>query len=324
MVTQGLVVEADRIFISYRRSDVQFAAGRLGDALSREFGEQRVFRDIEDIDAGTDFAQRLSEALASCKVLLVLIGNAWLHVPGADGRRLDDPRDWVRQEIATALKRGIHVIPVLIEQAQMPAEAQLPDDLKPLARRQAIPLTDARWQSDVNHLIAALRRIDSADAAAAPPAQKVAAQAAVLTKRVGSQVSKWTKRLVLFVMGFLSLLILLPLLMYACSSETPDVAGLWFADSGMPFEFTRADDKGERAYKVGAVQKDFSRLNCTAKPTVLSQIDLRCQVLKGDAVEDRWTCRFLKVSDKPRGIAGDCESVRDGKNFKLVLRPGGK
>ena len=316
-------MEVDGIFISYRRSDLPFAAGRLHDALAREFGEQRIFRDIEDIEAGADFTVRLNKALASCRVLLVLMGNAWLNTPGSSGRRLDQAGDWVRLEIATALQRGVRVIPVLLEQAQMPAEAELPDDLKPLARRQAISLSDARWQSDVDHVMATLNHIDAAEIANRPvsPVQKAAAQATVITQRVGAEAGKWAKRLLMLGLGALVLIaFLLLLLIRSCNSETPEVAGQWFSDSGAPFEFKRADLKGERAYTVQAIQKDFTRLTCTAKPSFFSSLTMQCQVLKADVVDDRWACDTLTVLEGPLRITGSCKSERDGRLTSLSLR----
>ncbi|MES1163317.1 MAG: CzcE family metal-binding protein, partial [Rhizobacter sp.] len=94
---------------------------------------------------------------ASCGVLLAVIGKNWLSVVDKEGkRRLDDPYDFVRLETASALKRDIPVIPVLVHDAGMPRAEQLPDDLKELAFRNSVELTHARWSSDVQLLIKAL------------------------------------------------------------------------------------------------------------------------------------------------------------------------
>jgi hypothetical protein len=315
-------MEAEGIFISYRRSDLPHAAGRLSDALSREFGDRRIFRDIEDIEAGADFTVRLNTALASCKVMLVLMGNAWLQAPGSQARRLDNAEDWVRQEIASALRRNVRVIPVLLEQAQMPAETDLPDELKPLLRRQALLLSDGRWQSDVDHLIVTLRQFDAAEIASHPvsPVKKAADQAAEISKRVGAEAGKWARRLLLLGLGAMVLVtVLMLLLIRSCNSETPEVAGLWHSDTGAPFEFTRADQKGERAYTVQAVQRDLSRLNCTATPSFFGSLTMQCQVLKASVIDDRWTCDTLTVLESPLRISGSCKSQRDGRLTTLVL-----
>lgn len=148
------------IFVSYRRDDTRQAAGRLADDLADHFGSARIFRDIEGIDPGVEFAQALNQALATCAVMLVLIGPKWLEICDAQGRRrLDDPNDWIRQEISTALRRGIRVVPVLIDGAALPDEAVLSDDLKPLVRRQALELADSRWRGDLQRLVDTLAKL---------------------------------------------------------------------------------------------------------------------------------------------------------------------
>lgn len=149
------------IFISYRRDDSRHAAGRLADDLSQAFGAERIFRDIEGIDLGVDFAQSLEKALAACSVMLVLIGPQWLQVQDnkRGGRRLDQADDWIRQEIVTALKRDVRVVPVLLEGAHLPDAGELPAELQPLVRRQAMELSDVRWRGDLRRLIDALAKL---------------------------------------------------------------------------------------------------------------------------------------------------------------------
>lgn len=111
--------------------------------------------DINAIEPGMDFGVRIEQAVESCDVLIALIGDDWLDIADASGRRrLDDPEDFVRLEIASALRReDLRVIPVLVEGATMPPAIELPTDLKPLARRNALELSDARWRYDVERLI---------------------------------------------------------------------------------------------------------------------------------------------------------------------------
>ena len=144
------------IFISYRRDDQAGFAGRLADALEARFGADNVFRDIEDIHPGDDFVVAIDQHLASVDVMLVLIGPAWLTLSRNGVRRLDEPDDFVRMEIAAGLKSGKTVLPVLLDGATMPAEKDLPPSISALARRQAMRLTDAGWASDVARLVAAL------------------------------------------------------------------------------------------------------------------------------------------------------------------------
>jgi hypothetical protein len=146
------------IFISYRRDDSEGEAGRLYDDLVRAYGDTSVFMDVAGIDPGVDFRQAIDKNVSGCGVLLAVIGPTWATIAGHDGtRRLDNPEDYVRLEISSALKRGIPVIPVLVHDARMPALDQLPEDLKDLRYRNSVELTHARWNSDVTLLIGALK-----------------------------------------------------------------------------------------------------------------------------------------------------------------------
>jgi hypothetical protein len=149
------------IFVSYRRQDSQSAAGRLTDHLKDHLPGAAIFRDVETIEPGVDFVEAIERALRACGVLLAVIGPRWLDARLDDGRRrLDDPNDYTRLEIATALRRAdVRVIPVLVEGARMPAGTELPADLEPLARRNAVELSDKRWDFDVSQLVDALRTV---------------------------------------------------------------------------------------------------------------------------------------------------------------------
>jgi TonB family protein len=148
------------IFVSYRRSDSQGEAGRLFDDLVKHFDEHTVFMDVSAIEAGRDFRKAIEEAVTKCGVLLVVMGPEWLNAKDERGtRRLDDPADFVRIETSAALRRDIPVIPVLVRAAKMPSAENLPDDLKELAFRNCMELTHARWKSDIQLLIEALRRL---------------------------------------------------------------------------------------------------------------------------------------------------------------------
>jgi predicted ATPase len=148
-----------QVFISYRRADSEGYAGRLFDRLSSRFGGRNIFMDVDAIEAGVDFAQAIEGAVQACNVLLALIGPQWLTVKDPQGKpRLEDPADFVRLEIATALVRRIRVIPILIQGATMPGAAALPEDLKPLAMRNALELSSTRFHTDAERLIAAIER----------------------------------------------------------------------------------------------------------------------------------------------------------------------
>lgn len=147
------------IFVSYRRDDSSGHAGRLFDHLVHRFGKDRIFMDIDTIEPGEDFVTVIENAVSSCEILLAIIGRDWLSEPGETTRRLDNPNDFVRVEIAAALNRDIRVIPVLVQRASMPRQEDLPDDLKKFTRRNAIELTDLRWQTDLDQLIAVMERV---------------------------------------------------------------------------------------------------------------------------------------------------------------------
>ena len=149
-----------RIFINYRRSDSAGWARQLHGDLAARFGAERVFRDVA-IEPGVDFVEHIERVMDSCEVCIIVIGPGWTEATTADGnRRLDDPADLVRREIQRALERpDVQVIPALVDGARMPAEHELPEGLRPLARRNAVELTDSRWNYDVEVLCQRLRSV---------------------------------------------------------------------------------------------------------------------------------------------------------------------
>lgn len=146
------MAESEWIFISYRRADTEGYAGRLEDSLSAYFGRGRVFRDIEDIQPGEDFAHRIERGVACAKAVIVLIGPDWLVSKDGGRSRLFDPDDFVAAEVAAALEGPGLTIPVLVQGARMPLEDDLPDRLKPLSRRNAMSLSNESWWPEVTRL----------------------------------------------------------------------------------------------------------------------------------------------------------------------------
>jgi hypothetical protein len=142
------------IFISYRRDDTEGHAGRLLDELRKRLGKDSVFMDVEGISPGLDFRQVIQTRLASCEIMLALIGPRWLDARDASGgRRLENKEDVLRFEIATAIKRGITVVPVLMHGTRLPEGSELPDDLRPLLKRHAFEMRHDKWSSDVKLLM---------------------------------------------------------------------------------------------------------------------------------------------------------------------------
>jgi hypothetical protein len=142
------------IFISYRRDQTAAQAGRLYDWLVTRFGDDHVFMDVDSIRLGVDFVQVIEDAVSSCDVLLALIGAEWSESRDDRGdRRLDDPDDFVRLEIETALRRQIPVVPILLNGAPLPRRDDLPPPMQSLVRRQACVLSDATFRTDVARLV---------------------------------------------------------------------------------------------------------------------------------------------------------------------------
>ena len=149
-----------RIFINYRRDDMPGVAGRLFDHLAMKYSRRELFMDVDAMQPGRDFAKQLESQVSQCHVLLAVIGPHWLDARDQAGkRRLDNDKDYVRIEIASALKRDIAVIPVLLDGTTMPSEESLPDNLKSLVRRQALELRHTRFAADADAIIHALEAV---------------------------------------------------------------------------------------------------------------------------------------------------------------------
>jgi hypothetical protein len=146
------------IFISYRRSDEPGYAGRIADRLTAEFGS-RTFMDVESLEPGVDFVDRIEEAIGSVDVLVAVIGKDWASKDPSGRPRLEDPNDFVRLEIGSALRRGIRVIPVLVRDAEMPKQDELPEELKSLTRKNALQLSDTEWRAGMDRLVGVVGRI---------------------------------------------------------------------------------------------------------------------------------------------------------------------
>jgi len=158
----------DKIFISYRREDTAGHAGRLYDRLNTHFPGQ-VFRDVTSIRPGEKFRDAIERKLDTCQVFIELIGNQWASIKDQRGRRIDQPDDFVRLELATALRRSITVIPVLVEGARMPDGSTLPEDVAPLTLHNALEISEVDFDHDVERLIDTLESMFGTDKPAPPP-----------------------------------------------------------------------------------------------------------------------------------------------------------
>lgn len=147
----------ENIFINYRRQTDSGVAGRIYDNLSRELPGVSIFMDVDKLSPGDDFEQGLERSLASCKVLLAVMGPDWAALTDGTGqRRLDHADDFVRRELRTALDKDVRVIPVLVNGAKMPEADALPVDLKGLAKRQAMEIRHERFSADIQVLAKAI------------------------------------------------------------------------------------------------------------------------------------------------------------------------
>jgi len=142
-----------QIFISYRRDDTGGYARAIYQHLVAHFGPSMVFMDLESMQPGLDFPSQLEQGISSAKLMLVLIGKDWTGNRDASGARINDQSDFVRQEVVRGLQREIPVVPILLGNASLPQDGELPDELKPLTRRHAITVTHPRFVADMEPVI---------------------------------------------------------------------------------------------------------------------------------------------------------------------------
>lgn len=161
----GIDIPPMRIVMSYRRGDTAGHAGHLHADLVQRFGQDQVFLDIENILPGSDFSEVIDDAIHGSDVLLALLGKDWLTATDRNGRRrLDKGEDFVRMELEAALNRGVRVIPVLVQGAEMPDAEDLPATIKAFAKKNAFEISDRRWRADVDELIRLLEQVAHAKA----------------------------------------------------------------------------------------------------------------------------------------------------------------
>jgi hypothetical protein len=131
------------------------------------YGKDSVFMDVDDVPHGIDFVEYIEGVLTGCAVMVVMIGKEWATIADRKGRRrLDQPKDLLRGEIAAALRAKIPVIPVLVEDASMPDEEDVPEDIRGLTRRTAVDLAHRRWDSDVQQVLKVIEQFMGAGKAA--------------------------------------------------------------------------------------------------------------------------------------------------------------
>jgi hypothetical protein len=147
------------VFVNYRTGDGEWAARLTAERLSAQIGADQVFYASRSIPPGDDFARDIEQRLAGSDILLAMVGRQWLQIADRSGkRRLDDPDDWVRQEIRSAFALGLRVIPVLLDGVSRLVHGDLPDDIAALAHRQYLRMHH-RDERDVARLVDEVRRL---------------------------------------------------------------------------------------------------------------------------------------------------------------------
>ena len=148
------------IFLCYRRDDTSAETRRLHEDLAAIYGRDAVFIDVDAIPGGADFIDHIDEYLRRCAVMLVVIGSSWSTLVDRKGRRrIALPNDSVKGEIARALRQAIPIIPVLMQDAEMPEAEDLPTEIKSLSRRNAVAVSNQHWRADLERLIESIDRL---------------------------------------------------------------------------------------------------------------------------------------------------------------------
>jgi hypothetical protein len=147
------------IFISYRRDDSAGFTRAIYDQLAKRFTKERIFMDVDAIEPGLPFDEVINQAVGRCEILLAMIGKRWMEQQPGVGPRINDEKDFVRLEVGAALARNVRVIPVLLDGAGMPTEESLPEPIRALARRNAIEISNSRFNSDVDRLVEAVAKV---------------------------------------------------------------------------------------------------------------------------------------------------------------------
>ncbi len=231
------------IFISYRRSDSPDATGRVYDRLVAEFGRAQVFKDVDSIPLGRDFRGHLNDIVGNCGVMLAIVGPHWTEARNPAGqRRLEDPDDFVRIELETALARDIPVVPVLVGHAQIPVASELPGSLGSLVFRQSIEVRpDPDFHNDATRLVTALRAILDPEAVAAEQAAAAITRAAAATGRQSDRRLGWIVAAV--VLGITTAVLAVPTIRYLRLAPPPEIrTDIVTPATSQPYSFALSPD----------------------------------------------------------------------------------
>ncbi len=145
-----------KVFICYRREDTASAAGRVYDRLCQLLSKSNVFFDVSTIAGGEDFEARIESEIRRSDAVLMFIGQNWLSQDSSGVARIWDPKDYVHVEVRAALERGVLVLPVLVGGAPMPKPELLPEDIRAVATRNALPLRHDSFDDDTETILSAI------------------------------------------------------------------------------------------------------------------------------------------------------------------------
>lgn len=190
------------IFISYRRDDSAADAGRLLDALRRHFGDRSAFLDSTSVGWGDEWSSDIEASLDAATAMVVVIGPDWIRESDEWGqRRIDQPEDWVRREIAYALEAGKRILPLLVRGATMPPSDRLPPSVAALPARQAYEIRTTYWDHDIKLLISQLEDTPHDDGGhhaaglypTPPPERPDPVSDEMLGKALGGSLPRWRR-----------------------------------------------------------------------------------------------------------------------------------
>ncbi len=293
-----------KIFISYRRDDSQIASQSIYEALVHELGNDQVFFDIDDIPYGVNFKTHLDRVVSECGIMLVMMGPDWLGAEDAQGRRrLDDPTDFVRIEVESALERGLTVIPVLLKGARMPAADQLPASLSEFSFLNAAVVD---WGADLRAHRERLFRVIHRLRGESTPERHQSGQSGAPD---GSGGKPWSRRWVAGV-GILLVMALVVWVTYVLTLSSPggaDTALFGSAPTGLSLKASCRGHVGEnwQVFRVLA-NKQSPFLNMRAEPSLQGM--LLVKLTEGTTLkvkESRAKWRLVEVSDgEHRGKVG--------------------
>ena len=147
------------IFINYRRNDTKIFATIIYEKILKHINNSNVFLDIDTIEPGENFINSIIKTIDKCQLMLSLIGPNWIKQDEKYGTNIKNPHDFVQLEIHEALKRNIKIIPILINDASMPKESDLPCELHSILKFSALSINEATLETDINSFIYQLLRI---------------------------------------------------------------------------------------------------------------------------------------------------------------------